>query len=161
MIAGLAGALSIIGTIASTAGSFMQYSASKKAEEIRRKQMKLEADRQRREQIRRAQVSRAKAVAAATNQGAGESSALLGGIAQTQNEASRNIVSINQDERAANRIFDYNAQAATGSMISALGSGISSLGGAVSSNAGTITRLGAGGGFGFGNNEDRNKVGLF
>lgn len=141
-VAGIAGAFSLIGTVAGVAGSFMQYKASKKAEKARRQQAKLEALRARREQVRRSQVSRAQSVAAATNQGAGQSSALQGGIAQIQNEAGRNIVAINQDEQLTKRISKANQQAAKGAFISSLGQGISSLGGAVSGSSETITRLG-------------------
>ena len=141
-VAGVAGAFSLIGTVAGVAGSYMQYKASKKAEKARRQQAKLEAMRARREQIRRSQVAVAQSTAAAYNQGAGQSSALQGGIAQIKNEAGRNIVAINQDENLAKRISRANDQASKGAFVSALGQGISSLGGAVSGSSETITRLG-------------------
>ena len=144
-VAGIAGAFSLLGTVAGVAGSFLQYKAGLKAEKARQQQMKLEAQRARREQIRRSQVSRAQATAAAVNQGAGNSSALEGGKAQIANEANRNILAITQDEALGNKVFKANRQMALGGMISSLGQGISSLGGAFASNAGTITRLGAGG----------------
>lgn len=144
MVAGLAAGLSALGSVAGIVGSFVQYSASQNAEEQRKKQMELEARRQRREQARKAQVSRAKATASATNQGAGQTSALLGGLAQIQNEASRNIVAINQDEEIGNKIFAANAKFAMGGLISNLGTGISNLGGAFADGAQTLTRLGIG-----------------
>jgi hypothetical protein len=141
-VAGVAGALSAIGTIGSMVGSFIQYSAAQKAEKAREQQMELEASRARREQIRKAQAARARAVAVATNQGAGQTSALLGGIAQIGNEANRNIVAINQDESLGHTIFEANRQAAFGGLISSLGSGVSSLGGAFANNTDTLIRQG-------------------
>lgn len=143
MIAGIAGALSAVGTLVGVAGSIMQYSASQKAERARKRQMELEAQRQRREQIRQAQVLRSKAIASATNQGAGDTSALSGGIAQVTTQAGRNIQTVNQDQELSTKVFDANAQYARGGLFQTLGAGLSSLGGAFSSNAGTLTRLGA------------------
>lgn len=144
MVAGLAAGLSALGSVAGIVGSFVQYSASQNAEEQRKTQMELEARRQRREQARKAQVARARATASATNQGAGQSSALLGGLAQIQNEASRNIVAVNQDEEIGKKIFQANSQFAMGGLISSLGQGISNLGGAFGNSAQTLTRLGIG-----------------
>lgn len=143
-VAGISGLFSLAGTAVSMFGAHKQYKAQKEAEKARRQQMALEAARARREQIRKSQVSRAQATAAAVNQGAGDSSALEGGRAQTMNEAGRNISAINQDENLGNSIFKANAKAAKGQFYQSLGGGISSLGGAFSSSAGTITRLGAG-----------------
>ena len=144
MVAGLAGAFSLIGTLASVAGSFIQYSASQKAEKARKRQAELEAMRQRREQVRQAQVASAKATASAETQGALQSSALAGGIAQVQNQAARNINAITQDQQLGDKIFKANQQYAFGGLLGSLGGGISSLGGAFSQNAGTLTRLGYG-----------------
>jgi len=142
MIAAAAGALSIAGTLASVGGSVISYLGEKDAEAARRRQMQLEAARTRREQVRRAQAAAAKATAAAWNQGAGTTSALLGGVAQINNEANRNIASVTQDEMLGNQIFRANARASFGSFVSNLGAGMSSLGGAVSNSAGVLTKLG-------------------
>ena len=142
MIAGLSGLFSLVGTVFSVVGSIKQAKAQERAEEVRKNQMKMEAMRARREQVRRAQVARSQAVAAATNQGALTTSALAGGTAQIRNEATRNVVAINQDEEFGKQLFQANRDFARGGMISALGSGIASLGSAFSSSSGTITRLG-------------------
>ena len=141
-ISAVAGVLSVAGTVAGVVGSFMQYSAAQKAEKLRSKQAALEAARARREQVRRTQSARASAVAAAVNQGAGQTSALAGGIAQIQNTGGRNTVAINEDLAIGNGIYKANQQANLGGFIGNLGQGISSLGSVVSSQAGTITRLG-------------------
>lgn len=140
MIAGLAGAMSLVGTVSGVIGSFMQYSASMKAEKARERQMELEARRARREQVRQAQVHSATAVAAATNQGAGATSALSGGIAQVRGAADRNIQAVNQDEQLSHKVFAANRQYAFGGMISSLGAGISNLGGAFTTNSEELTR---------------------
>lgn len=141
-VAGLAAGLSVIGTIGGIVGTVVQYSASKKAEEARKKQMELEAARARREQVRRSQVASASAKAAAYNQGAGTTSALAGGVSQIQQEAGRNVQATSQDETLGGRIFAANAQAAFGGLISSLGQGVSNLGTSVSNASGTLTRLG-------------------
>jgi reverse gyrase len=143
-LGGIAAAFSIAGSVASIFGTIESYKGQQKAEELRKNQMKLEAARARREQVRKTQVAAAKATASAWNQGAGTSSALMGGRSQIMNQGNRNVVAINQDEDIGEGMFKANQQIARGQMISALGSGISSLGGAIANNAGTITRLGEG-----------------
>ncbi len=143
-VAGITALISLAGIGAQLYGQNLQYHASEKAEQARKNQMNLEATRQRREEIRRAQVGRAQATASAYNQGAGKSSALQGGIAQITNQADRNIVAINQDQSLANDIFDANKLSAKGGYISSLGSGLQSLSGAIANNADTFTRLARG-----------------
>lgn len=141
-VAGIAVALSVAGTVAGVVGQYMQYDGAQKAEKARKAQAALEATRARREQIRSMQASRARAIAAATNQGAGESSALAGGLGQIQSLAGRNIVAINQDQEIGNQIYNANQQVTRGGFVTSLAGGISSLGGIVANNAGAITRLG-------------------
>lgn len=141
-VAALSGIFSAAGSIAGIVGSVISYNGQRKAEEIRKNQMNLEAARARREQVRKAQVARAAATASAWNQGAGTSSALSGGQSQILGQAARNTVAINSDQNFSKQMFDANRQIAQGNMIGTLGAGISSLGGAVASTAGTITRVG-------------------
>lgn len=147
-VAGIAGILSAVGSLAGVAGSFLQYSASQKAERARERQMELESQRQKREIIRQAQVARAGATAAAYNQGAQNSSALAGGLSSVTGSAGRNTEAVSQDTELGHRVFAANREASFGGFLSNLGGGISSLGGAVASNAGTITRFAEGSGFG-------------
>lgn len=135
-------ALSIVGTVFGVIGGLGQAKAAQKAEDARQQQMHLEALRRRRESIRQGAVARASAISSATNQGAGESSALQGGIAQVQTATGRNVLAANQDKEAGDQVFAANkAYARAGSMI-AIGNGISSLGGAVSSSSGSMQKLG-------------------
>lgn len=128
-----AAALMVAGTAIQGYGSFMSYQGSKKAESLRKRQANLEATRQRREQLRKAQVARAQATAAAYNQGAGESSALSGGTSQITSQATRNIQGINQDLDVSKGIFNANAQKAQGEFITSIGGGVSDLGSALNS----------------------------
>lgn len=139
-VAGLA--LSVIGTVFGTIGSLKQADAAKKAEKARERQLELETQRRKREAIRQAQIARGSAISNATAQGAGNSSALQGGLAQVTNQSARNTQYVNQDLELGKDVFKANRQAADGAGMQALGSGIGSLGGMISSNLGSFTRLG-------------------
>lgn len=129
----IAGALLFGGAAVSVYGKYQSYKAGQKAERLRLRQVENEQRRAQREQIRRAQVARAKATAAAYNQGAGDSSALAGGQSQIAATAARNITGIRQDFDISKSIFKTNEQKAQGEFITDVGQGISSLGGAVAS----------------------------
>jgi hypothetical protein len=133
-------AFSLIGTVLGVVGSLKQAKAIEKGEEARQRQMKLEAMRRRRETLRQANVARATAVSNATNQGAGETSALAGGLAQVTNQAARNVHAINQDETLGNQVFEANKDSARASGLIAIGSGLGSLGGVFSGNADLFQR---------------------
>lgn len=137
----IAPVLTVVGTLTSAFGQFKQAAASERQDNLRRRQMELEANRQRREQIRKATVARAQATASATNQGAGDSSGIQGGLAQITSQANRNIQGINQDEEIGRGIFKTNAQIASAQMIQNIGGGISSLGGAVAKAGPTFEKL--------------------
>lgn len=125
-------ALGLVGGVMSAIGSMKQAKASAKAEKARQRMMQLEAMRKRRELVREGVVARAQATSNATAQGAGEGSAIQGGIAQITNQQGRNVLASYQDETLGNKVFQANrAYAKAGGMI-ALGQGISSLGSAFS-----------------------------
>lgn len=113
-------------------GAAKQAKASEKAEKARQRMMQLEATRKRREMIREATVARAQAISSATAQGAGEGSALKGGIAQITSRQNRNVLASNQDEDLGNKVFQANRQYAKAGGLIAFGGGISSLGSAFS-----------------------------
>lgn len=122
--------LSVVGGVISAMGAMKQAKASAKAEKLRERMMSLEAMRKRRELVREGVVARAQATSNAVSQGAGEGSALQGGIAQITNQQNRNVLASNQDEKLGHGVFKANRQyAAAGGMI-AIGQGISSLGSA-------------------------------
>jgi hypothetical protein len=146
---GATGALGAIGTATSIAGTalgvmgqFKQAAAAEKAEEARRNQMTLEANRGRRAVIREAIATRSLALATATQQGAEAGSALPGASGQIIGRAAESMQGINFSEDISNQIFDANAAYARGGMISSLGSGLRSFGSDIASSAPMLNRLG-------------------
>lgn len=126
----MAAALGLVGGIVQAIGAMKQAKASEKAEKARQRMMQLEAMRKRREMVREATVARATATSNATAQGAGEGSALKGGIAQITSRQNRNVLASTQDEELGNKVFSANRQYAKAGGLIALGGGISSLGNA-------------------------------
>lgn len=156
-------AIAAIGVAASVAGTFMQMSAASKqakaqkeatraemaAEENRRRAMELDAQRKKRETIRDTQVARAQAIAAGTNQGASESSAVLGGVAQIQGSGNDQFQGINNAREFGSAIFSNNQaklaadlKYASAGAAGSIGRGISSLGGALVSDIDMFKRIG-------------------
>lgn len=122
--------LSIVGGVISALGAKAQAKASAKAEKLRERMMQLEAMRKRREIVREGVVARAQATSNATAQGAGEGSALQGGIAQITNQTNRNTLASRQDETLGSGVFKANRQYAKAGGMIAIGQGISNLGSA-------------------------------
>ena len=122
--------LSVVGGVVSAIGAMKQAKASAKAEKLRMRMMQLEAMRKRREIVREGVIAKAQATSNASAQGAGEGSALAGGLAQVTNQTNRGILASYQDQTLGEKVFKANAQyAKAGGMIS-IGQGISSLGSA-------------------------------
>lgn len=118
-----------------------QAKASKKAEELRQRQMNLDAQRQKRDLMRRAAVANATATAAATAQGAEGGSALQGALGQISGSQGRGALAVNQNQEIGNGIFQANEDYASGGALASLGGGISTLGGALVSNAGMFGKI--------------------
>lgn len=125
-------ALGLVGGIVQAVGAMKQAKASAKAESARQRMMQLEAMRKRREMVREGVIARAQATSAAVAQGAGEGSALKGGVAQITGQQNRNVSASNQDEELGNKVFSANKAYAKAGGLIALGGGISSLGNAFS-----------------------------
>ena len=122
--------LAVVGGVISAIGAQAQAKASASAEKARKRMMQLEAMRKRRELVREGVVARATATSNATAQGAGESSALQGGLAQITAQQNRNVTASTQDEALGNKVFNANAKYAKAGGMIAIGQGISSLGSA-------------------------------
>lgn len=150
-------ALSLIGTVLGLVGTFVSASAaitqaeetkraSIAAENARRQQMQLDANRRRRQAVRESLVARATALSVGTNQGAGQGTGVAGAMAQATATGRQNVQTTNSAEVLGNRVFDANiayAEAvAKGQKAMAFGSLISSIGGALTSSAGTLGSLG-------------------
>lgn len=136
-------AASIGGTVMGVMGQKKAIAAQKRAEELRKKQMELDSARQRREIARRATVARAQAVSDATAQGAGQSSALQGGIAQVTGDRNRGTLAVNQNTDIGRSIFDANMQRFKGESMMATGQGISAFGGMIGQNQEMFGRVGS------------------
>jgi hypothetical protein len=104
--------------------------AQQKAEDLRRKQMQLDAMRARRSAFRESQVARATALSRGVGAGLGgmtalQSSGQQGAFSQIASQASNTIGAINQNENIGQGIFDANAeQTAAGNMANFFGSEI-------------------------------------
>lgn len=146
IIAGIGLAVAAAGAGVSAYGTMQQAKASEKAEDLREKQMNLEATRRRRQIVREMIINQAAGRANAAIQGASggmQDSAVAGAFAQQTGSAGRNVLATNQSQEIGAGIFSANRQLAQGQVTSSWGNNISSVGGAIMSNADTIARVGA------------------
>ena len=140
----IAGAAMVAGTGLKVVGAIGQNRARKEQEELRRRQMNLEADRQRRQTVRQMIVNKAIATSNAYAQGAGDGSGLAGGVAQLTGEGARGVQGINQNQELGVDMFAANRKESVYGTVGQIGSGLSSLGGSLMGNMGTFTRVGGG-----------------
>lgn len=148
-------AASAIGTGISVSAAQAQGSAQKQAlaaeqqaEATRQQAMNYEAERQKQETIRQAQVARGVALNNAANSGSQFGSGVQGGISEITGASDTRVGGIGTEQSFGNSIFAANA-ARTGAQIrgadaqaeGAIGSGISSLGGMLIRDQGTITNI--------------------
>lgn len=124
-----------IGVAGGLAGTFIQYSGQKKAEEAQQRMADLEARRQTREQYRQAQIARAQALSAGVAGNAQTSSSVQGGMGSASSQAAYNVQGI-QNSREIGR------QISAGNQMANMGAMVSSLGGAVVNMSGTLGRIG-------------------
>lgn len=147
----------IIGTALSLAGTFIgmssqqrmvaeQTRASKKAENAREQQMRLDASHRRRQSVREAILARAMGLAVGTAQGAGQGSGVAGAMGAATGMGLENQQVTSASEVIGGRVFSANREyfdaTQRGQAGMAFGQGLSALGGAIVSNAGTIHRVG-------------------
>ena len=138
-----------LGFVTSAVGMGVQYvgmqkaaKAQERAEAIRLNAMKLDAARERRQQVREMMLQRATAVSNASSQGASQGSAIQGGLAQITNQGIGNVHAVNQNEILGERMFRANADIAKGNSMASLGGGIQSLGGMLVNNRGVFGSIG-------------------
>lgn len=141
VVAAIGVATSIAGTAVGVVGAVMQANSQKKIEQLRQRQMELEAQRQQREVIRQRVIASANATASANAGGAIESSGLAGGLAQISGQTGRSILAGSQNLEIGEGIFKANAAADNAGTIASFGNGLSSLGGSILQNYGTISRI--------------------
>lgn len=134
--------LGAVGTGVQMVAASKAEKAQKRAETLRENQMKLEASRTRRQQVREMLAARGAALTAAESQGAGEGSGVAGGLAQVQNTGGSAINATNQNQAISSNIFSANRQYASAQTLSSIGGGIGSLGGALVKNQSTLAKVG-------------------
>lgn len=142
IIAGAGLALSTAGTAIQFAGQRQAQKGEQRAEAIRRAQMEIESQRERRGIIRQAVQARAAALSNATAQGAADGSGLSGGLSQITSQAGQASTASFQNQGLGVGMFAANRQISAGQSQASLGSGIGSLGGSLVNNSQTIGRLG-------------------
>ncbi len=135
--------LGAVGQAFSLFGGMKAAKAEKKAEKLRERQMELEGLRKKRENLRQSFIQKAEITSNAVSSGAGDSSALEGGVAGVTGQANRQNLAVNQDLEIGHGIFKQNAKAAKGRSIAAIGEGISSFGSLFGSSGGTTFKLGS------------------
>lgn len=135
-------ALSVVGTAVGVYGTIKQGQAMKKAEQLRKKQMDLDATRRRREIVRQATIARSTALANATASGSAQGSGLQGGQASITANAGNQIVQTNQAQEIGAGIFSANAQAAQYGTIASVGQGLGNLGNSMFNNYPVYKQLG-------------------
>lgn len=129
-ISAIAMAITAAGTAYSTYNSIQASEASQRAESLRKEQMKLEAERNRRKTIREAMAARAVALSNITQAGGSDqgSSATGGAFGQISNSLGNNINDLSQSVRIGAGIFDANAAQSEAQGQMAIGQAISSMG---------------------------------
>lgn len=113
---------------------------AKKAEGLRKEQMKLSAARERRKEIRQMLLQRASIVNSAANQGALGSSSQVGGAGSAVATGSQNIRNINQSEAIGSQLFDTNEAQAQARGNAGNAQAVSGFGFSLAQNAGPASR---------------------
>lgn len=139
--AGLGTAASLAGTGASVYGQIQAGEASREAEKIRRTQMRVSADRERRQTIRSAMQARATANTAGMAQGASFGSGVAGGQAQVYSDAAQRVGDTNLNQGLGESLFDANARMSQGRSIASIGEGAANFGKQLFANQDAISRL--------------------
>lgn len=134
-------ATGLIGTGISAVGAMQQAEAARDAERLRQTQMTLEAQRSRREVVRRAIAARAVVANQAGAQGLGQSSGALGGQSQAVAQGASNVQAINQGEQLGNRMFDINRRYSSGQTLASIGGTIQDIGTTFAKNSDVFSRV--------------------
>jgi hypothetical protein len=141
------GYIAAVGSVASAGGqayfSHEASQASNRAEQLRKQQMQLEADRKRRETIRQAIVAQSLATARQTAQGVSQGSSVIGGaFGQIAGVEGRDINFTTQSEQIGSGIFAANADQTSASSYASLFQQTGNLSTALFTNAEKIGRIG-------------------
>lgn len=130
----LSGIAGLVGTGVQAYGAMQANKGAKKAEELRMRQMNLEAARERRQVVRQSVIARSEALSNATAQGAQGGSGLQGGFGQIANQQGQNTTAINQGQEIGMGMFAANKQISTGQTYQSIGGAIQNFGSFLNSN---------------------------
>lgn len=136
-------AAAVAGAGASIYGNIRSAEASKRAENLRQKQMELQHMREIRQIFRQSQNARAVALSNAVGSGAKESSALPGGYGQIAGAAGAMTTAANENLDIGRGLFSANRDTATGKEIAGVGGGLYQLGKDVIGSSEAIGRIGS------------------
>lgn len=131
-VAGLA--LAAIGTGVQFAASRRQAKAQEKAAERQQALQELQARRERRRVIREGRIARAAALNVASQTGAGQSSAIAGGLSGVSSQVGAELGFSLGTEQIGQRITQLNRRAARAGQLGAIGGGIADIGSTLFSN---------------------------
>lgn len=141
LILGASALAGLAGTGVAAYGSYKANKGAERAEDIRNRQMKLQADRDRRASIRQAVIARSQATSNATAQGAGDATGLKGGLAQIGAVDARNQRDIGQGVALGDAMFGANRQISSGQTMQTIGQAIQGFGSTVSDNFDSLNRV--------------------
>lgn len=132
--------LAAAGTAVNVVGQQQAGQASRKAEQIRKRQMRVQADRERRQAIREGMQARA---AANTNitQGGAQFGSAVGGLSQVTSNAGQRVSDTNIQQGMGEALFRANDKMSQGKMISGIGSSIAGLGTTMIGSAEGLNRI--------------------
>jgi hypothetical protein len=143
MLAGITLALAAAGTAASISGAQQAAAGERRAEEIRQRQMRVTADRERRQAIRAAMQTRARANVALTAQGGSPGSASAG-LGQQVQDAGQGVSDTNVNENLGNLMFSANAMTSRGRSLASTGSAVQNFGMSLYGQGDALRRMTAG-----------------
>lgn len=137
IVAGLA--LAAVGTAGQFIASSQAASAQKKSAKEEQRAAKLQASRQRRQEIRQARIARGQTLNVAGQVGA-QGSGLSGGLASIGAQAGANLGFSTQTQAIGKKIAGFGRDIASAQRFGAIAGGIANLGGALFSSAGALGR---------------------
>ena len=140
IIASIALATMVAGTITSTVGSLKANKAAQGAAKLQAGQAKVEAQRERIKQIRASRAARAQIEQAGANAGA-ESSSAITGAGSVTSQGFGNIQAINSQEAVGQAVGRQYQKQMNAQGVATLGSGVASLGGTIFAGSAEISDI--------------------
>lgn len=120
--------LMVAGLAVSAAGTVMGAQAQSKELAGRQALSNLQAQNERLDQVRQGRIRAAQIVQGGANQGAGESTALTGGVQSVQGQVESNVQQIGQQQGIVNSIFDAQKSYNNSQTVQQIGGAVSGLG---------------------------------